>query len=213
MASKPKPPRHDLTTRWGRFEANARLLLKDHGFLRVPWTHMYELAPGVWRSNQPSPKRLAELKRRGFRSVVSLRGAGHTAPTLLEREACARLGLAFHKVTIGGGRAAPRERLLRLLDIFRVIEKPFVIHCKSGIDRTGLAAFLYLLAETDTPPEIAREQLSFKYLHLKTSRHGILDLMADSYIEDWRRTGIGIRDWIATRYDRDALESAYRGRA
>lgn len=211
MASKTKPPRHDLTTRWGRLEANARLYLKDHGFLRGPWTHMYELAPGAWRSNHPSPKRLAQLKLRGFRSVLSLRGAGHKAPTLLEREACDLLGLAFHQIAVGGGRPAPRERLLKLLDIFAEIEKPFVMHCKSGIDRTGLASFLYLVSETDTPPDIARAQLSFKYLHLKTSRHGILDLMADSYIEDWRKTGIGIRDWIATRYDAEALERAYRG--
>ena len=102
----------------------------------------------------------------------------------------------------------PRDALITLLDAFRNIEKPFVFHCKSGIDRTGLAAFLYLLAETDTPPEVARRQLSLRYLHLKASRHGILDVMADAYMDAYRATGIGIRAWIETVYDPDALNAA-----
>lgn len=206
------PPRHDLSTRWGRWLAYARLYLKDHGFLRVPWTHMHEIAPGAWRSNQPSPRRLARLRQQGFKSVLVLRGA-HKAPVLLEAEACEALGLTLHAVGIGGGVPAARESLLTLLDTFREIERPFVMHCKSGIDRTGFASFIYLLAETDASPEIARRQLSFDYLHLKSSRHGILDLMADTYLADWRETGIGIRDWIATRYDPEALEREWRGGA
>lgn len=205
------PPRYDLTTRWGRVAAYARLYLRDHGFLRVPWTHMHEIAPGAWRSNQPSPGRLARLKRDGFRAVLVLRGA-HKAPVLLEREACEALGLAFHAVGIGGGVMTQADRLVDLLDTFAVIERPFVMHCKSGIDRTGFAAFLYLLAETDTSPEIARRQLSFDYLHLKHGRHGILDFMADTYLADWRESGIGIREWIETRYDPDDLMDAWRNK-
>ena len=208
-----QPPRFDLSTRWGRWEAYLRLYLKDHGFLRVPWTHMHEIAPGAWRSNQPSPRRLAKLKEQGIRSVLVLRGAVHKAPVALEAEACAALGLRLHEVGIGGGGATPRGRLLDLLETFRTIERPFVMHCKSGIDRTGFASFLYLLAETDADPEIARRQLSFDYLHLKSSRHGILDLMADTYLADWRETGIGIRDWIETRYDPEALWREWQGRS
>ena len=95
------PPRHDLSTRWGRWSAYVRLYLKDHGFLRVPWTHMHEIAPGAWRSNQPSPRRLARLRQKGFKSVLVLRGA-HKAPVLLEAEACEALGLTLHDHLIIG---------------------------------------------------------------------------------------------------------------
>lgn len=207
------PPKHDLATRWGRFVAYAKFYFDDHGIIRVPWTHTHEIAPGVWRSNQPSPARLERLEKQGIRSVLSLRGRPTRVATVLEREACERLGLTLRFASIGAGDLSSREKLLHLLDTFREIERPFVFHCKSGIDRTGLAAMLYLLAETDTPPEIAREQLSFKYLHLKAGRHGIIDHMADTYLRAWRETGIGIREWIGTEYDPDALRQSYRGRA
>lgn len=194
-----------------RRSALRHLMLTDHGFLRLLWTHEYEIAPGVWRSNQPNPARVERWAARGIKSVVLLRGTGPGKPIYdLEREACDRAGLTLHLAPLSGRNLATRERLLGVLDAFRIAEKPFVMHCKSGIDRTGLAAFLYLVAETDTPPEIARRQLSFKYLHVKATRHGILDHMADSYLAAHRETGISIRDWIETAYDRDAMTAGYR---
>ena len=186
-------------------------MLIDHGFLRALWTHEYEIAPGVWRSNQPSPRRIGDWALRGMRSVLLLRGKGQGTPVHdLEREACAAHGLVLHHAPVAGQTLSPRVRLLELLDTFAAIEKPFVMHCKSGIDRTGLAAFLYLVAETDTPPAVARRQLSFRYLHVKATRHGILDLMADAYVSAHRASGIGLRDWISDDYDPDALTAAYK---
>ena len=189
-----------------RRSALRHLMLTDHGFLRLLWTHEYEIAPGVWRSNQPNPSRIEQWAARGFKSVVLLRGMIPGNPIYdLERDACSRAGLKLHMAPLGGRALVPPDRFLALLEAFKTAEEPFVMHCKSGIDRTGMAAFLYLVAETDTPPEIARRQLSFKYLHLKTSRHGILDHMADAYLAAHRATGISIRDWIETAYDPEAI--------
>lgn len=191
--------------------AMRHLMLTDHGFLRLFWTHEYEIAPGVWRSNQPAPDRIAKWATRGVRTIILLRGKLRGSPIHdLERAACHAHGLTLIHAPVGGGELSSRALLLRLLDAFSTATKPFVMHCKSGIDRTGFAAFLYLLAETDTPPEIAREQLSFKYLHLKFSRHGILDHMADSYLAAHRRSGIALRDWIETEYDAEAMTAAFR---
>lgn len=202
-------PEIDISAPGDRLRAKAELFLKDHGFLRVFWTHLHQIAPGAWRSNQPGARRLAAYRQMGIRSVLRLRVANGPL-YLLEREACEQLGLTLHNAQINAGTLVSRESYLDLLDTFRVIERPFVMHCKSGIDRTGLAAFLYLLAETETSPEIAREQLSFKYLHLNGARHGILDHMADRYLAAWRADGIGIRDWIRTVYDRDEMVAEYR---
>ena len=192
-----------------RRRAYWHLLLKDHGFLRLLWTHEYEIAPGVFRSNQPGPRRFERLARRGITSILSLRSPGKSI-FRLEKERCCQLGLAFHHVTLPGAQPATRAQLLSLLDTFKIIEKPFVIHCKSGIDRTGFAAFLYLLAETQTSPEVARKQLSLRYLHLRKSRHGILDLMADAYLAAHKSTGIGIRGWIETDYDAEEMRARHR---
>lgn len=193
-----------------RRSALRHLMLMDHGFLRVFWTHEYEIAPAVWRSNQPSPARIAGWAARGMKSVLTLRGRTIDTPIKrLEHEACIRHGLSLHNVPLGGGALPDKTRLCNLLDCFASAEKPFVFHCKSGIDRTGLAAFFYLMAETDTPPDIARRQLSFKYLHLKSSRHAILDFMADSFLAAHRESGIGLRNWVEREYDRDALSARY----
>ena len=199
---------YDLNTLRGRAGAYLELYFWDHGILRIFWTNLHEIAPGVWRSNHPSPFRVRRLARKGFRSVLTLRRNHNTGAYLLEAEACRKTGLVLHNGWLPGGKLLPRKDLLELVNSFRTIERPLLIHCKSGIDRTGLASFLYLLAETDTPPEIARRQLSFDYLHLKHGRHGILDVMADSYLEAFRKTGIGLRDWIATEYDPEVLGSA-----
>ena len=194
-----------------RRSAFRRLMLRDHGFLRVLWTHQYEIAPGVWRSNQPSPTRIARWAARGIKSVIVLRGKGADTPIFkLERDACDAAGLTLHRVPLGGGQLTVPGQILALLDTFKTVEKPFVMHCKSGIDRTGFAAFLYVASRTETPPEIARRQLSFKYLHLNTSRHGVLDHMADTYLAAHRKSGISIRGWIEKDYDPVALTAQYQ---
>lgn len=185
-------------------------MLTDHGFLRTIWTHEYEIAPGVWRSNQPSPRRIERWAKRGIRSVLLLRGRPMDDPILkLEVEACVRHGLRLHSYVFRGSRLFPKDYILGLLDIFKTIEKPFVFHCKSGIDRTGFVSFLYLVAETKTPPVVARRQLSLRYLHLRGNRHGILDFVADAYLSAFEQTGIGLRAWVETAYDPDELTARY----
>lgn len=200
----------DLARPMDRARAYGDLTFIDHGFLRIAWTHLYEIAPGAWRSNQPGPGRIAKHAQNGFKSVLRLRAPRLNGRHLLEREACVLHGLKLVNVQINAGSLGPAERLIELLDAFASIEKPFVMHCKSGIDRTGLAAFLYLLAETDTAPKIARQQLSFKYLHLNNKRHGILDHMADAYLTAYDASGVGLRDWLTREYDREALTESYR---
>lgn len=194
-----------------RRSALRHLMLTDHGFLRVLWTHEFEIAPGVWRSNQPSPKRIASWAARGIKSVILLRSSGPSSSIhRLEQEACRRYGLKMHYAPTGGSTLGVSDQYLKLLEEFKKADKPFVIHCKSGIDRTGLAAFLYLLAETDTPPEIARRQLSFRFLHLNSSRHGILDHMADAYLAAYRARAVPLREWVANDYDPEALTAQYK---
>lgn len=185
-------------------------MLRDHGFLRAIWTHEYEIAPGVWRSNQPSPRRIASWASRGIRSVLSLRGKGHNHPlVLLESEACRVHGLELVRASVGGGSLSSKDRYIALLDAFKRIQKPFVIHCKSGIDRTGFASFLYLVSETDTPLAVARSHLSFKYLHLKRGRHGVLDLLADAIVDAREADGMDVRTWFETKFDPDALTARF----
>ncbi len=205
----------EIGTPRDRFLTHLHFQLADHGILRHLWHNMAEIAPGVWRSNQPDARRLAKWQAMGIRTVLSLRGTPRMSHYLFEREACARLGLTLVTTELHARKPASREALLRLFDLFRSIERPFVLHCKSGADRAGLASALYVLAFRGATVAEARQQLSFRFLHIRASATGVLDYMLDLYEARLNQGAIGIEDWIATEYDPDAVAEGFarlRGR-
>lgn len=199
----------DISTPRGRRQAGWHFHLSDHGFLRVLWTNLYEIAPGVWRSNQPSARRLRRYHALGIRTILNLRGVDRYSFYLFEREAAERMGMAMIDIKIYARSLVPRERFLELFDIFDRIERPFVMHCKSGADRAGLAAALWLLHKEGRSVAEAQKQLHWRYAHLKGTRTGILDHLLQAYADDNAVSPIGIRDWFATRYDPEALTRGF----
>ncbi|WP_095590580.1 tyrosine-protein phosphatase [Actibacterium ureilyticum] len=207
---------NDITTPAGRRAAYLHFNLMDHAFLRVLWTNMAQIAPGVWRSNQPGPARLRRYRDMGIRTVISLRGDSTKSHHLLEQEACEELGIDLWVTALNARQAPRRKKLLELLDFFDRVEKPFLMHCKSGSDRAGLAAALYLMHVEGQPVEVAAKQLSIRFLHLKNAPTGILDHMLDMYAADTAQTPMPIRQWIVERYSPAKLTESFaqwRGKA
>jgi protein tyrosine/serine phosphatase len=130
----------------------------------------------------------------------------------LEREACEKLQLDLHKVNIRGRQAPSTVSLLSLIDLFSSIEYPILIHCKSGADRSGFAAAVYLMSVEGWSPEEASAQLSWRYGHLRRSRAGILGEVIDSYRREGAARGITFRQWVATTYDPQAVSRAFKAR-
>jgi protein tyrosine/serine phosphatase len=64
-----------------------------------------------------------------------------------------------------------------ILAILRQTPKPLVIHCRSGADRAGLIAALYLVAMEGQRAETAVQQLSLFYGHVPYlwSRSGAME--------------------------------------
>ena len=191
----------DLSSPENRRRAHIYNLWFDHAVLRKVWTNFFPVAPGVYRSNQPTHKRFVKLKKMGIRSILNLRGAAGAAHYLVEEESCRELGLKLVNCTLHARYAAPRNDILGVIDAFRTIEKPFVMHCKSGADRAGFASVLYLHVIEGRPLSEARKMLSFKYLHLSWSRTGILGFIFDMYEARNARDPIEFEEWVATEYD------------
>lgn len=184
----------------------------DHGILRRRWHNFEEVVPGVYRSNHPHHARFADYAEMGIKSVLNLRGVTQQSPYLFEEESCQQLGLELVTVHLGARHAPEQHRLVALLDAFETLPKPFLMHCKSGADRTGLAAAFYLLLYTDATDKEVRRQLSFRYLHIRKSSTGILDQVLETYLAARDATGIGLRDWVETGYDKPAVVAAYQAR-
>ena len=61
----------------------------DHEFLRVLYHNNFQIAPGVFRSNQPSEKRILEWqKEKGIQSIINFRGESNQGAFLIEENMC-----------------------------------------------------------------------------------------------------------------------------
>ncbi|MBD0276161.1 MAG: tyrosine-protein phosphatase [Acetobacteraceae bacterium] len=189
-------------------------LLIDHAALRLGWRNWAAVEEGrLYRSNHPLPWQLRQAARRfGLRTVINLRGERtRCGSDRLGRAEAAALGLAHVDAPFESRGAPHRDRVLRLAEIYRAMEEPALIHCKSGADRTGLAAGIWLLLQ-GRPPEAAAAQLSLRYGHVRQGRTGILDAFFRLYAEAHGRQGKPFLDWVRDDYDEAALRESFRAR-
>jgi protein tyrosine/serine phosphatase len=154
----------------------------------------------VYRSAQLSPAHLSALVREhGIRTVISLRG-GQPGDHWWEKEAeaCRSEGVEFRTVSLRATALPRPEQLRDLLRIFDEAKYPILFHCKSGADRTGMAATLYLHLYQRKPLDVAeREGLTWRYGHFKLSARAM-----DDFFDLYRRDAGGrdLRSWIEQRY-------------
>ncbi|MBS8224982.1 tyrosine-protein phosphatase [Vannielia litorea] len=203
----------DISTPKARRQAKWHFNLFDHAWLRTFWTNFDKVAEGVYRSNHPSPERLKKYKAMGITTVLNLRGQeSGFSPWLFEEEACRELGLNLVVAKIYARRPATKAEMLNLIHTLKTIEKPFVMHCKSGADRAGLASVLYKLIVEKSSVEEARKHLSPRYLHLKFTKTGICDHIIDMWEADHIATGIGAEEWFLTKYDPAEVNRSFAAR-
>lgn len=189
-------------------------LLVDHAVLRLGWRNWGVVEPGrLYRSNHPLPWQLRLAARRhGLRTVINLRGhRGDCGSDALGRRAAAELGLTHVDAPFESRGAPHKDRILRLAAIFRGMAEPALLHCKSGADRTGLAAGLWLVLH-GRPVEAALAQLSWRFGHLRQSRTGILDAFFEEYAAASQRDGKPFLNWLREDYDEAALRQRFQSR-
>jgi len=128
----------------------------------------------------------------------------------LEQEACNKLGLTLTTISLASKNTVSAQKLLNLLDYFDMTTEPFVMHCKSGADRTGLAASFYLVHKCGASIDHAKTELSPRYLHFKWTRSGTLDFILDQYKEFiTKNPDKSLRHWIESDYDPDSIRKAF----
>jgi hypothetical protein len=124
--------------------------------------------PGrVYRSAQPGADLAQLMSRFHLASVLNLRGGTEADDWYAaEVRASRAAGVDFYDLPMSATRRPLRGELIILLDLFDRCRYPLLIHCKSGSDRTGLAAALYRLYRLGEPPEQALRAFSLEYGHI-----------------------------------------------
>lgn len=184
-------------------------LFVDHAIFRLPWTNLSTVVPGrVYRCNHPTPARLARLRGRlGLRTLINLRGHRRCGSDALSRQAAADLNLTHVDMAFESRGAPHRDRILRFYDLYRIVEKPMLMHCKSGADRAGLASGLVVMFEGGTAAQALR-QLHWRFGHFNRSRTGILDAFFLRF-QAQAEGRIPFMEWVRNEYDEVALKQDF----
>ncbi|TCL67302.1 dual specificity protein phosphatase family protein [Rhizobium sp. BK251] len=132
-------------------------------------TNVHAVVPGqLYRSSQPSPEKLGDLVNEyGIKTVINLRGddAGHSWYDN-EVEAARKLNLKHIDFRMSAARELSMDEAKQLMTIMATAEKPILIHCRAGADRTGLASAIYVAGIARLGEMAAESQISLTYGHL-----------------------------------------------
>jgi protein tyrosine/serine phosphatase len=195
------------------------LIFDDHGFIRLVHKNTHPVEAGkVWRTHQPSPAEIRGWAKRGVRTIVNLRGDAPTGYFRLEEEACAKHGVRLETLRAYSREAPPKDFLHALRRLFRRIDYPAVMHCKSGADRVGIAATLYRFFEAGDPLDVAMRHLSLRYGHVRQGKTGVIDRALERYLAHARENAIALDDvaaflrWADSEaYDPAAIKRDFMG--
>ena len=203
-------PPIDLTTQSGRRRARRELVWGDHGFLRVRFRNLHQISEEMYRANQPSPEQIARYaKELGLKTILNLRGNSPKGYYLLEKEACERHGIQLVDFQVFSREIPKPAAVLEAKQLFDSIAYPALMHCKSGADRAGIMSVLYQHFRKGQTIEQALEQLSGKYLHIRSGKTGVLDFFFETYLAEGKPKGLSFEQWVEQGYDAAALKARF----
>ena len=186
------------------------LTFSDHGIFRLFWRSWAELPGKMYRSNQPYPFQLSkDIKTYNIKSVLNLRGERHCSSFFLEKEFCKSNNLSLYNFPMSSRDLPSKEKILDFFDLLNKIEYPCLMHCKSGADRAGLAAVLYMIYKEKKSVSEALTQLSFKHLHIKYAKTGILDFFFEYAININNNEQMAFINWIKKDYNKTELKKKF----
>lgn len=133
----------------------------------------------AYRSAQLSASTLETvIQDHAIKTVLNLRGPQQNSAWYdAERATTERLGVTHIDLPLSANEEPDEAKLDLLIATMRDAQKPLLIHCEAGADRSGLASALYRHFVEGASYEKAAAELSFRYGHFPwlTSRTGAMD--------------------------------------
>ena len=198
--------------KFNRFLAWFDMIIKDHGFLRFCYNNFHKVDENLYRSNMPTPSRIRDYRKLGIKTIVNLRGVRKDGGWLLENEACGKYNIKLIDFRARSRAAPEKEMIFKAEKLFNSIKYPALIHCKSGADRAGFVAAIYLMVFEGKSVQEAQKQLSIRFFHLDFTATGILDYVLWVFEERCKVSEIDFREWINSEYDPELIQSCFNKR-
>lgn len=164
-------------------------------FLTLPFLliscRFYEVDRGrLYRAPQPSAADLEKyINEGGIKTVINLRGENPGKDWYdAEERVLKKYNVNLVNISMSAKRLPHRDDLVKLLDTFETAQRPILIHCQSGVDRTGEAAAIYQMLYMNKSKKEALEMLGAEFFHIEqrmpAKKYFIRDLWQG---EDWAR--------------------------
>jgi hypothetical protein len=172
--------------------------------------NMHTVIPGeVYRCAQPTAEMLPEfVARYGIRTVINLRGCNPTEDWYQEEAlTTCDLDICQEDISFSSARIPSSSELRRLIEVLDWAERPLLIHCRRGSDRTGLTATVVLLLREGVSLSEALANLGVRFGHLEVGRTARMDDFFQYYVDWLREHNL---EHSPTAFRRWALEE-YRG--
>ena len=163
-------------------------------------TGFREVGPGVYRSGQTGEDRFARrIEQHDIRTVLCLRQPdADLGTTAASQRAALGTGAAWCNIPFSATRAPTPQTLLALWRVAAEAARPLLIHCRAGVDRTGLASALVVLHDTG---DLARARAQLTLLphgHVGAWGTEKMGEVLDQY-EPHHGT-LSFPEWVATVY-------------
>ncbi len=131
--------------------------------------NFHEVLPGeLYRSAQLKPGDIAHYAHEyQIKTIINLRG-DNTGKAWYDQEVAeAKTNHIIHTdFRMSAKHELTAARAAELIEVMRSAEKPLLIHCQAGADRSGLAVALYFAAIKKMSETASELQLSIVYGHL-----------------------------------------------
>jgi protein tyrosine phosphatase (PTP) superfamily phosphohydrolase (DUF442 family) len=161
----------------------ALVIALSPGLSLIAWmsyTHNFHaIRPGqLYRSAQmPSGALSDTIRRYKIKTVLNLRGPNpEQAWYRAERDATLKAGATLVDVSMSSCEWMSRAQLQAVVTLLETGERPILIHCQYGSERTGLISAVAELLRPGSTLDDARAQFSLAYLYIN---HGDGKLMSE----------------------------------
>lgn len=136
--------------------------------------NFHEVIPGeLYRSAQPSGRDItAYASTYGIKTILNLRDERREDWYEAESDAAENNGVRLVDFPLSSSEKLSVEVSETLAAVLRNAEKPVLIHCEHGANRTGLASAIYVAAVAGKSEAAAEFQLSPYYGHVPIPRIG-----------------------------------------
>jgi len=141
---------------------------------------LQQVSKKLYRSGQPREGGLTQLRELGINTIINLRGT--SAQTRAEEAEARALGFNYYNVALPNWGRPQETRVARILELIAAPENGRVlIHCKDGVDRTGMIVAVYRMTHEGWTSNQALDE---------ANRSGM------------RRTQVWMRDYVEDYGDR-----------